>query len=201
MDTLRDTHRDTAMDEKLETTLALLRALADESRLRILGLLAVSERSVEELAAELSLRLPTVSHHLAKLRAVGLVAVRPEGNSRIYSLDLETLRRLSRELLAADRLVALAGDGEGDAWERKVLRDFLDGERLKEIPASRKKREVILRWLAEQFEPGVRYAEPVVNELIGRRHPDFATLRRELVSYRLLMREGGVYWRPAEPAP
>lgn len=185
------------MEERLETGLALLRALADESRLRILGLLAGRERSVEVLAAELDLRLPTVSHHLARLRVVGLVTVRPEGNSRIYALDVAALRKLSRELLAADRLVTLAGEGDGSAWERKVLRDFFDGERLKEIPASRKKREVILRWLANRFESEVRYSEPAVNELISRHHPDFATLRRELIGCRLLAREGGVYWRPA----
>ena len=186
------------MEERLEASLALLRSLADESRLRILGLLAGHERSVEVLAAELGLKLPTVSHHLARLRAVGLVTFRPEGNSRIYALDVEALRRLSRELLAADRLVTLAGASDGDAWDRKVLRDFFDGERLKEIPASRKKREVVLRWLADRFEPGVRYDEPAVNELLGRHHPDFATLRRELIGYRLLARDGGVYWRPAE---
>ena len=53
------------------------------------------------------------------------------------------------------------------------------GERLKEIPASRKKREVILRWLAERFEVRRRYSEAEVNELLQRYHPDSATLRRE----------------------
>jgi hypothetical protein len=34
-----------------------------------------------------------------------------------------------------------------------------------------------------------------VNEIIGRHHPDFATLRRELIGANLLAREAGVYWR------
>jgi hypothetical protein len=31
--------------------------------------------------------------------------------------------------------------------------------------------------------------------IIGRHHPDFATLRRELIGAKLLARENGVYWR------
>jgi hypothetical protein len=88
-------------------------------------------------------------------------------------------------------------DGEADdAWERKILRDFVDGERLKESPASRMKRDVALRWLAARFQPGVRYPESAANALIGRHHSDVVTLRRELlIGAQLLRREHGVYWR------
>ncbi len=40
---------------------------------------------------------------------------------------------------------------------------------------------MILRWLAGQLEPDVRYPERAVNDLIKRYHPDAATLRRELI--------------------
>ena len=78
---------------------------------------------------------------------------------------------------------------------RRCSRTSLEGERLKEIPASLKKRQVILRWLVEDFEPGRDYAEKQVNEIIGRRHPDFATLRRELIVGGLLTRTSGIYRR------
>jgi hypothetical protein len=94
-------------------------------------------------------------------------------------------------------MVALAEDVDAEAWQRKVLRDFFEGERLKELPASRKKREVVLRWLASQLPMDVRYREVEVNELLRRHHPDTATLRRELVGAGLLRRERSVYWRPA----
>ena len=76
-----------------------------------------------------------------------------------------------------------------------MLRDFFEGTRLKEIPASRKKRSVILRWLATQFEHGILYKEAQVNEIIERHHPDTAWLRRELIAEKLMQRENGMYWR------
>jgi predicted transcriptional regulator len=190
-------------DRAFDLVLGFFKALADESRLRIVGLLAAGgERSVDELAAVLELRAPTVSHHLARLRALGLVSMRAEGNVHLYRLEADALRDLSRQVLALDQITALARDVDAEAWQQKVLRDFFEGERLKEIPASRKKREVVLRWLASQFPMDVRYREVEVNELLRRYHPDTATLRRELVGAGLLQRERSVYWRstPAQPS-
>lgn len=42
------------------------------------------------------------------------------------------------------------------------------------------------------------YTEREVNDIIGRHHPDFATLRRELIGARHMQRENVVYWRLAE---
>jgi len=183
--------------EEFQTLLRYLKALADESRLRILGILATGERSVEDLAAMLKLRAPTVSHHLALLRAVDLVETRAEGTTRYYRLRAQGLSAINRMLSAPEQLAVFARDEDASAWEQKVLRDFFEGERLKEIPASRKKREVILRWLAEQFEARRRYSEAEVNELLQRHHPDSATLRREMIGLGLLARKDGYYWRTA----
>jgi DNA-binding transcriptional ArsR family regulator len=187
-------------DDRIHAVVRFFKALADESRLRILGVLATRECSVEELATLLELSAPTVSHHLARLKELGLVAMRPDGNTHFYHLESEALRRLSKDVLSEGAVASFGEDvvgGAGDAWERKVLRDFFEGERLKEIPASRKKRSVVLRWLAERFQFGREYPESAVNALIGRHHPDFATLRRELIGARLLDRSNGVYWRVA----
>jgi hypothetical protein len=88
--------------------------------------------------------------------------------------------------------------------EQRVLRDFLDADgHLKEIPTQQKSRLVILRWLAGNFAPGVRYSEAEVKQLLSRYHPDHATLRRELVDAELMQRQSGTYWRtgstPAGP--
>src|SRR5919199_2504460 len=159
-------------EETREVVLQFFRALADASRLRLLGILASRECSVEELASLLDLKAPTVSHHLNKLKELGLVRMRQEGTTHLYRLDTEALRALSRDVLTPEKMVSLADDVEGEAWERKVLRDFFEGERLKEIPASRKKREIVLRWLASQLPVDVRYREVEVNKLLQRYHPD-----------------------------
>lgn len=179
---------------ELDALLKFFKVLADESRLKILGTLANRSCSVEELSEILKLKPPTVSHHLSKLKALGLVDMRVEGNSHVYWLDAEALRGLSKELLTAEKMAALVPESD-DLYGQKVLKDFMDGERLKEIPASRKKREVVLRWLVERFEPDTRYPEAQVNEIIKRHHPDFATLRREFICHQLMQREHGVYWR------
>jgi hypothetical protein len=188
-------------NDDMAVLVAFFKALSDETRLRLVGLLAGGEHSVEELAALLALRAPTISHHLARLKEVGLVTMRADGNTHYYRLRSHALRDLRRLVPTPERLAELAAPIAADAWERKVLRDFFSGERLKEIPASRKKRSVILRWLAERFESGRRYGEAEVNEVLRRHHEDVASLRRELVGENLLGREAGVYWRIEAPAP
>jgi DNA-binding transcriptional ArsR family regulator len=183
--------------EEFETLLQFFKVLADENRLKLLGILATREHSVEELAAILQLKAPTISHHLARLKEPGLVEMRSDGNTHLYRLDAEKLRQTSKGLLSSERMAELVPmeEMEGDAWERKVFKDFFEGTRLKEIPASRKKRTVILRWLASQFEPERRYTEAEVNEIIQRHHIDASALRREMIGEHLLQREQGIYWR------
>jgi hypothetical protein len=186
---------------EIDSALTYLKALADETRLKLIGLLATRERSVGELAEILGLREPTISHHLSKLSSAGLVAMRPAGTAHFYSLDAEALQRIGRELFAPEQMRSLALQPDAEDWERRVLRTYLKGEVLTKIPDTRKKRDVVLRWLVTRFEEGRRYAEREVNEVIGRHHPDFATLRRELIGARLMRREEGVYWRLPQPAP
>jgi len=183
--------------DEFQALLQFFKVLADENRLKLLGLLANGERSVEELAALLQLRAPTVSHHLARLKELDLVEMRSDGNTHYYRLNVEALRKSNKQLLTPEKMASWVEAVEGDAWDRKVLRDFFDGTRLKEIPASLKKRSVILKWLADQFAYGVLYKEAQVNEILQRHHPDSAFLRRELISAKegLMQRENGFYWR------
>ncbi len=179
--------------------LELLQALAHENRLKILGLVASREFNVTDLAEALDLREPTISHHLSKLHAADLVRMRRDGTTHYYALNVGALQELNRRLQSKDRIASMGRDVEGNLYDRRVLQSFLKDEVLAEIPAARKKRDVILRWLAEKFEMGRRYTEPEVNALLRRHHEDTATLRRELVGCKLLCRERGVYWKP-EPA-
>jgi len=69
-----------------------LKALAHESRLMILCILAEGEKSVSELEELLSLRQPTVSQQLARLRADGLVSTRRDGKAIYYNLASDEAR-------------------------------------------------------------------------------------------------------------
>ena len=71
---------------------AFLKALAHESRLMILCILADGEKSVSQLEDMLSLRQPTVSQQLARLRADGLVSTRRDGKAIYYNLASEEAR-------------------------------------------------------------------------------------------------------------
>ncbi|MBW4512619.1 MAG: metalloregulator ArsR/SmtB family transcription factor [Scytonematopsis contorta HA4267-MV1] len=179
--------------ERFQILLKFFKALGDESRLKILGILASQECSVEELAALLQLKEPTVSHHLTKLKELNLVTMRPEGNNRLYQLDSEALQNLSKEIFTSSHLASLVEDVDTEAWENKVLSHYLESDRLKEIPTSRKKRLVILRWLANKFEHGVNYPEQAINEILKRYYPDCGVLRRELISHELIQVDEGLY--------
>lgn len=182
------------MNEDLVT---FFKALADANRLKIVGLLARQPYSGEELAALLNLKPSTVSHHLAKLAEAGLVSARAEGYYSVYQLEESALQK-TRLLFSKEDLASVASNVDADAYDRKIIGDFTrpDGS-LKEIPAQRKKLEAILRYVVKAFEPGTRYSEKQVNEILARYHADTASLRRELVGAKLMEREGGggEYWR------
>lgn len=91
-----------------------------------------------------------------------------------------------------------------DAYDRKVLETFTDAEgRIKQFPAQRKKFEVLVRYVLKSFEPGVRYTERQVNEILERFNEDTAYLRRSLIDMKLMAREasGSAYWRVDNTPP
>ena len=67
--------------------------------------------------------------------------------------------------------------------------------RLHTIPSKQSKLLVVLDHIAQSFEPGEKYTEREVNDVLTRFHPDFAALRRYLVENQFLTREDSIYWR------
>ena len=192
---------------KKETILQMLKALADDSRLTLLQLLNQGERSVGDLAEQVNLGEPTVSHHLARLREVGLVSLRMAGTQRFYRVNasgLALFKQLAAEIEQTQPLPApVAADDEWIAalgWsaeDQQVLREHTQGRRLTRLPSKQKKTLVILRWLATLFEPECFYSEAEVNTVLKAVYAeDYVSLRRDLVDYGYLRRErgGGKYW-------
>lgn len=187
------------MSDPSPDLLTFFKALADDTRLKIVGLLAREAQSGEALAAMLGLKPATISHHLAKLAEAGLVSTRMDGHSKFYELRLDMIHAMAERLLAEETLPQVTQDVDAEAFDRKVVRDFTrrDGS-LKEIPAAQKKLLAILRHVARAFQPGQVYTEKHINLKLSRFHADTASLRRHLISYKLLEREadGARYWRP-----
>ncbi len=173
--------------DQLERLSTLFKALADPTRLQILGLLATRPRAGHELAEETGLTPPTISHHMRRLLEAGLVDVQSEAQSRIYALRMNPLRDLTLSARSAGDFRPV------EEPDDRIIRAFFDGPRLRQIPASRKKRVVVLRHLLLSFVPGQDYPETQVNELLRVAHDDVATLRRELVDYGFMTRERGIY--------
>ncbi len=191
------------MDDQTLTSelLAFFKALADAQRLKIVGLLAQEAHTVEQLSALLGISASTVSHHLSKLARAGLVEARTDGHYYFYSLKTEALREMSQRLLKTENLPRLSADVEAAAYDRKVLQNFIDSEgRIKSLPAQEKKFQVLLRHVARSFEPQRRYSEKEINQILARYHEDIASLRRGLIEYRIMAREGDgrEYWLTGE---
>jgi hypothetical protein len=171
----------------------LLALLAEPDRLRTVAAVALGATTLPEVAERTGLDARATARALSRLVAGGLL----DGEAgKGYRVRTEALRAAA---------IPPAGQAEGDEQPGdEVLRRFISKGRLLAMPAARGKRLVVLDHLAGLFEPGRRYPEPEVNELLGRYHPDYAMLRRYLVDDGFLDRadETGpgarsvkVYWR------
>ncbi len=89
------------MGLELASSVELLAALGDPTRVRLLSLLQEQELTVAELTAITELSQSRVSTHLGRLREAGLVLDRRDGSLRYYRMQPETLTAESRSLWAA----------------------------------------------------------------------------------------------------
>jgi hypothetical protein len=193
--------------------LEILKALADESRLTLIRLLNEREHTVGELALLLNLGEPTISHHLSKLRENGLVNLRMAGNQRFYRINETGLARFKRMVVDIEKVIPEQEPVHPDhewitslgwnAADQQVLRDYTQGKILIRLPSKRGKTQIILRWLATLFEPGLMYNEAKVNEILKAVYAeDYISLRRDLIDMGYLRRErgGGKYWLAPDDA-
>lgn len=176
-----------------DAIISIFKAIADESRLTILAHLSSESASVTDLAELTQLKPPTVSHHLSVLSDAGLVRFERRGTTRVYSFVPSGLDEARKSLSDGRGLSAFSDDDTLEAWEKKVLSVFVEGETITQIPASEKKRMVLVRWIATKFEEGPGYPEKEVNDIIKRHHPDSAYFRRAMVDTGLMTRSRGIY--------
>lgn len=184
----------------MEELLRFFKTFADANRLKIVALLSKEELSVEQMAEMLGLNSSTVSHHLSKLSKLGLVSARAEGYYSVYRLEEKALSEMAQRLLADDTLPSIIEDVDLDAYDRKVLQSYLSADgKISAFPAQRKKEEAIIRYISHSFEVNQHYSEKEVNSILSQYSDDTARLRRHLVDFGFMQRQGGggSYWRVA----
>lgn len=76
------------------------KAIADETRQKIMSACCCCWLSVNEIVEKMNVSQPTVSHHLAILREAGLVNVREEGKQTFYSLNQENITVCCGQLMS-----------------------------------------------------------------------------------------------------
>lgn len=173
----------------MDTLVEFYGIMADQTRLKMIGLLALKPTCGQDLAAELGVSAPTVSHHIAKLKKLELVTSVREENTVFYSLNTDRLQQLTKAIFKEDEPKP---DKPRDERE-KVLRNFFVNGRLKDIPVQRKKKLYVYEEILKAFRPDRDYPESEVNELIKGYFDDFCTIRREFIVNRYMTRDKGIY--------
>ncbi|MEH7610451.1 metalloregulator ArsR/SmtB family transcription factor [Gottfriedia acidiceleris] len=171
------------------------KALGDLTRVRIIALLQQGHLSGQEIASKLSLKPPTITHHMSKLREVGLIKERRDKNTIYFSLNTKILEMNAKAIFT----VGTGGDSNmemsvTDSERSSIINNFFTKEgKLKIYPAQRKKKLVVLEHMIKGLEFGRVYQEKEINEYLKEFHEDYATLRREFIMCQYMYRENNQY--------
>lgn len=180
-------------EQTSQAVVSFFKSLADERRLRIVGLLAEEPRCGRELATEIGVSPANITHHMRLLKSAGLVRERREKPYTIYSLDLSRLQKTLKSLAKREAVKQFALPEDLPQRERKVIETFFDGDKLKAIPAQRRKKEIVFEEILRRLPRRKTYPEKDLSEMLKAFHSDFCTIRREFIMGRYMTREAGVY--------
>lgn len=173
----------------------LFKCLADKSRLQILKSLVQEDMYVERLAERLGLTPATISFHMKKLEDAGAVTSRKEQYYTMYSLKEDVFLARIIDIIREESDEALQQAKRDEEYRNKVIAAFFQYGKLKSIPSQRKKERICLEEIAKGFEIGREYEEKEVNDIIGQVYEDYCTLRRDMISEKIMIRQGSTYVR------
>jgi DNA-binding HxlR family transcriptional regulator len=177
----------------VEELVALFKALADPTRLRLAALIVDRSRCGQDLASELGISTGTVSHHLRVLRDAGLVRESRQPPFSFFELDLAALQNALKAVSNKKAVREIAGDEQRTSEEKKVIRTFFDGPRLVAMPAPRKKKQMVLEEILRRIPRRKEYEERELSRYIETVFEDYCTVRREWIMGRYMVRENGTY--------
>jgi predicted transcriptional regulator len=177
----------------IETSIEIMKSLADTSRLRVLNVIMEKPHYVEEISHKLGLAASTVSFHLKKLENARLVTQAKDQYYIIYSINEELFDKSLRELTNFDNIEKYAQDKRIDAYRNKVLKAFFRGKKLTRLPVQRKKRLIVLEEFVKKFNKGRTYTEQEVNEIILEQYDDYCQIRRRMIEEGIMKRNNQIY--------
>lgn len=168
------------------------KTMGDPTRIRILSLLKSGPLNGQAIAGKLGLKPPTITHHMAKLRDIGLIKERRDKNTIYFYLNVKALEASATAILAIVNEEVIETMEENDRL--KILKTFFTADgKLKNLPAQRKKRMVVLEKIISDLKYGIVYEEKELNEYLKKFHDDYATLRRELIMNHYMYRKDNQY--------
>lgn len=150
---------------------------------------------VELLAERLKLSPSTVSFHLKKLEEAGMVYSNKEQYYVMYYINKEIFNLSLLDLVKTNASDESIQEEREEEYRKKVVDSFFQYGKLKSLPVQQKKRRIVLEEIVKNFEHDKLYMEKEVNIIIADINDDFCTIRRALISEKLMERENGVYKR------
>jgi DNA-binding transcriptional ArsR family regulator len=181
------------------------KVMGDVTRLRILSVLNEKSLCGMEIAERIGVTTATISHHMQKLKEVGVVYERRDKNTIYYYLDTKTLKRKAASIMSMIERTS-EEDEKAMKEKEKVIKNFFTADmKLKSIPSQRKKKKIVFEKILEGLEIGKDYSEQEMNEYIQNFHEDYCTIRREFIINHYFHRQDGIYtlnpkevWAPIE---
>jgi hypothetical protein len=180
---------------QLNRLVIFYKTIGDPTRLRIIKMLSDGPLHGQAIAGKLGLTPATITHHLKKLRDVNAVYERRSGNTIYFYLNETVIQHYAKALMNLAEQDEVKKDMKDVMAERqKVIENFFTSDgRLKNIPAQRKKKLIVLEHMLKGLQKGKKYEEKELNEYIKKFHDDYATIRREFIINNYMYRENGIY--------
>ena len=177
----------------VEDSIAIMKALADSSRLLIVNALSEKAQYVEELSKRLDLSASTVSFHLKKLEQAKLVTKTKNQYYSEFRVNENIFSSTLKELTSFENIEKLVHEERVNTYRTKVLDTFINKDILIKMPAQQKKRLIILDWFAQKFDKNRTYSEKEASDIIARHFDDYCLIRRDLVDFRFMKRSNQMY--------
>ncbi|MGX1983788.1 hypothetical protein EDD69_11583 [Thermolongibacillus altinsuensis] len=180
---------------QLNRLVIFYKTIGDPTRLRIIKMLSDGPLHGQAIAGKLGLTPATITHHLKKLRDVNAVYERRSGNTIYFYLNETVIQHYAKALMNLAEQDEVKKDMKDVMAERqKVIENFFTSDgRLKNIPAQRKKKLIVLEHMLKGLQKGKKYEEKELNEYIKKFHDDYATIRREFIINNYMYRENSIY--------